>query len=71
MKFAEPGIASGAQRDDQEQRGEHGRTDRDAAHVADVLAAARALGEQRDDEIAGDDEPVVDGLEQRAVAPRR
>ena len=45
-KFDEPGIASVASDDDQEQRREHGRAQRDAAHLADVLGAARALREQ-------------------------
>ena len=46
-KFDEPGIASVAKRDDQEDRREHRRAEGDAAHVADVLRAARALCEQR------------------------
>ena len=59
------------ERRDQEQRGQHGRAERDPAHVADVLRAAGALGQQRDDEEQRrDDEPVVDRLQQRALRAR-
>ena len=52
--------------------GEHRRAERDAAHVADVLRAAGARGEQRDDEERGrHDEPVVDRLQQRALGAVR
>ena len=71
-KFDEPGIASVAKRDDQEDRREHRRAQRDAAHLADVLRAARARGEQRDDEQQRrHDEAVVDHLQQRALGALR
>ena len=71
-KFAEPGIASVASATIRNMARQHGRAEGDAAHVADVLRAARALGEQRDDEQQRrDDEAVVDHLQQRALGALR
>jgi hypothetical protein len=56
------------ERDDEEERGQQGRAERQAAHVAQVLAAARALGEVGDDdERGGHDQAVVDRLQDRAL----
>ena len=71
-KFAEPGIASVASATIRNSVGEHRRAEGDAAHVAQVLRAAGARGQQRDDEEQRrDDEPVVDRLQQRALGARR
>ena len=60
------------ERHEQEDRREHWRAEGDAAHLAHVLRAARALGEQRDDEQQRrDDEPVVDDLQEGALRPLR
>jgi hypothetical protein len=63
-----PGDGEGPHRDDEEQRGQHRRAEGDAAHVADVLAAAGARGEQHHDEQERrHDEAVVDHLDERAL----
>ena len=46
-KFAEPGHRERRERDDQEQRREHRRAERDAAHLADVLGAGALVQQQR------------------------
>ncbi len=71
-KFDEPGIASVASATIRNSDREHRRAERDAAHVADVLRAARAPREQRDDEQQRrHDEAVVDHLQQRALRALR
>ncbi len=62
------GHGQRGQRDDQEDGCEHGRAERDPAHVAQVLRAAGAQREQPDDEEQRrGHERVVDALQQRAL----
>ena len=69
-EVARAGHRQRGERDDQEQRSQHGRAERDAAHAPQVLGASRALRKQGDDEQERrHDEAVVDHLQQRALGP--
>ena len=71
-KFAVPGHREVREREDQEQRGEHGRAERHPAHPRQELRAAeRRASAAIAKKSAGRDEAVVDHLHHGALRPLR